>query len=178
MKRFFKLFSRRTERNLPQTASESALDVENDQTPLRLQRSTASDIVQATDVVRASGDINVVRASQANLENSLTIPVEPKQRTRADLTFTEHVNEEEKQLVPASLDAFLRLRSDLDLTGKVQQISIIYQSMGGYSDVYTGYCDCGDGMQSKVAIKKLRAHIQNNRSFEKVFKTFVVVNLP
>ena len=66
------------------------------------------------------------------------------------------------------LHALLVKRSDLDLTGKVHEISVVQRSLGGYSDVFTGYYTSADGRETKVAVKKLRVHIMDDRKFQRV----------
>ena len=81
------------------------------------------------------------------------------------------VNDEADRPAPATIQAFLRIRSDLDLTDKLEQISTVHQGFGGYSDVCVGYRNDSDGLRYKVAVKKLRVHVQNKQTFEKVRAT-------
>ena len=55
-----------------------------------------------------------------------------------------------------SLEAFLESRADLNLKDKVV-ITGNPVGHGGFGDVYTGNYKLPDGMECKVAVKKLRA---------------------
>ncbi|KAL5476853.1 hypothetical protein ACEPAI_3039 [Sanghuangporus weigelae] len=65
------------------------------------------------------------------------------------------------------LHALLDWHSDLDLTGKVHGIDNSRSIPGGYSDIVYGYCTGPDGIDYKVAVKRLRLHVMEDRDFQK-----------
>ncbi|KAL5521668.1 hypothetical protein ACEPAF_2416 [Sanghuangporus sanghuang] len=65
------------------------------------------------------------------------------------------------------LHALLDWHSDLDLTGKVHGIDNSHLIPGGYSDIVYGYCTGPDGVDYKVAVKRLRLHVMEDRDFQK-----------
>ena len=66
------------------------------------------------------------------------------------------------------LHALLDLYSELDLTGKVHGIDNTRTILGVYSDIVPGYCSGPDGVDFKVAVKKLRLNVMEDRDFQKV----------
>ncbi|OCB87592.1 kinase-like protein [Sanghuangporus baumii] len=65
------------------------------------------------------------------------------------------------------LHALLDMHSELDLTGKIHGIDNARSIPGGYSDIVYGYCTGPDGVDYKVAVKKLRLHVMDDRDFQK-----------
>ncbi|KAL5501097.1 hypothetical protein ACEPAH_9484 [Sanghuangporus vaninii] len=65
------------------------------------------------------------------------------------------------------LHALLDMHSELDLTGKIHGIDSAHLIPGGYSDIVCGYCAGPDGVDYKVAAKKLRLHVMNDKEFQK-----------
>ncbi|KAL5480469.1 hypothetical protein ACEPAI_1739 [Sanghuangporus weigelae] len=65
------------------------------------------------------------------------------------------------------LHALLDMHSELDLTGKIHGIDNSHTIPGGYSDIVCGYCTGPDGVDYKVAVKKLRLHVMVDRDFQK-----------
>ncbi|KAL5513997.1 hypothetical protein ACEPAG_2758 [Sanghuangporus baumii] len=65
------------------------------------------------------------------------------------------------------LHALLDTHSELDLTGKIHGIDSAQLIPGGYSDIVCGYCAGPDGEDYKVAVKKLRLHVMNDKNFQK-----------
>ncbi|KAL5501096.1 hypothetical protein ACEPAH_9483 [Sanghuangporus vaninii] len=63
--------------------------------------------------------------------------------------------------------ALLDMHSELDLTGKIHGIDNTRSIPGGYSDIVYGYCTGPDGVDYKVAVKKLRLHVMGDRDFQK-----------
>lgn len=58
----------------------------------------------------------------------------------------------------------------LDLTGKIRFESAVMKTHGGYADVFIGYVDSEfeESGEVKVAVKRLRIHIQGDSDFAKV----------
>lgn len=56
----------------------------------------------------------------------------------------------------------------LDQSGHVRYVSAVMKKHGGYCDVFLGYLQVDVYRELKVAIKRLRVHVQGTRDFRKV----------
>lgn len=56
----------------------------------------------------------------------------------------------------------------LDQTGRVRYVSAVMKKHGGYCDVFLGYLQVDIYRELKIAIKRLRVHVQGTRDFMKV----------
>ena len=69
------------------------------------------------------------------------------------------------------LRSILAKLKHLDLTGKIRFESAVMKTHGGYADVFLGFATLDRPEASKevkVAIKRLRIHIQGDSDFAKV----------
>lgn len=71
------------------------------------------------------------------------------------------------------LRSILARLKHLDLTGKIRFESAVMKTHGGYADVFIGYAALEveldrESEEVKVAIKRLRIHIQGDSDFAKV----------
>ena len=116
-------------------------------------------------------------AGRLSTESTLTLintPGAPEQSDQERI-LNQWDNEELRRLEARSanpyhgmLHALLDLYSELDLTGKVHGIDNTRTILGVYSDIVPGYCTGPDGVDFKVAVKKLRLNVMEDRDFQKV----------
>ncbi|THH10434.1 hypothetical protein EW145_g1333 [Phellinidium pouzarii] len=79
-----------------------------------------------------------------------------------------HNSPSAKRTPTGTLRDFLARLAHLELTGKIHGISPEMKDVGGFSDVFVGYCQCSRSpAKEKVAIKRLRVHLRKNEGFQK-----------
>ena len=68
------------------------------------------------------------------------------------------------------LKSILERLKDYDLEGKLRLESVVMKTHGGYADVFIGYMRRGGVSleEIKVAVKRLRIHVQGDADFAKV----------
>ena len=68
------------------------------------------------------------------------------------------------------LKSILERLKDQDLEGKLRLESVVMKTHGGYADVFIGYMRRGGVSleEIKVAVKRLRIHVQGDADFAKV----------
>ncbi|KAL5498631.1 hypothetical protein ACEPAH_1986 [Sanghuangporus vaninii] len=117
---------------------------------------------------RVSSDSTVVDSTSLDERRSVTRP-SPSEPILSQWDNEELRRLEERLENPYSgmLHALLDWHSDLDLTGKVHGIDNSHLIPGGYSDIVNGYCTGPDGIDYKVAVKRLRLHVMEDRDFQK-----------
>ncbi|KAL5514298.1 hypothetical protein ACEPAG_2386 [Sanghuangporus baumii] len=117
---------------------------------------------------RLSSDSTVVDSSSLD-ERRLVSRPPPSEPILSQWDNEELRRLEERLENPYSgmLHALLDWHSDLDLTGKVHGIDNSRSIPGGYSDIVYGYCTGPDGVDYKVAVKRLRLHVMEDREFQK-----------
>lgn len=85
---------------------------------------------------------------------------------------SEHSNENAEFTTSNILQTLLDSNSHMNLSEKVYEVSPVMKGYGGYSDVFTGYCELAPGTSKKVAVKRLRVHVIGDKKFQKVISTF------